>query len=127
TGGRLAGRQTAGGRTPRRPCRGAPRHHRMARPERFRTSVATPRMGRVWTSPAGISATHPRLRDRHPRARGGPAVRTGHTSGSPAGRRPMIRLQTPLAERYTNAPDDELAERIAAAKAALGDRLFILG
>ncbi len=39
----------------------------------------------------------------------------------------MIRLQPPLAERYTAAPDSELEERIAAAKATLGDRLFILG
>jgi quinolinate synthase len=39
----------------------------------------------------------------------------------------MLRLQTPLAERYTAAPPDELASRIDAAKAALGDRLFILG
>jgi quinolinate synthase len=39
----------------------------------------------------------------------------------------MLRLQTPLAERYTAAPPDELASRIDAAKATLGDRLFILG
>lgn len=39
----------------------------------------------------------------------------------------MIRLQTPLPERYTAAPVDELHERIGAAKAALGDRLFVLG
>ncbi len=39
----------------------------------------------------------------------------------------MLRLQTPLEERYTAAPPEELAERIAAAKATLGDRLFILG
>src|SRR5262245_7208698 len=39
----------------------------------------------------------------------------------------MIRLQAPLAERYTDAPDDALLERIAAAKSTLGDRLFILG
>ena len=39
----------------------------------------------------------------------------------------MLRLQLPLPERYTDASPDELAERIAAAKAALGDRLFILG
>lgn len=39
----------------------------------------------------------------------------------------MLRLQPPLAERYTLASADELAERIASAKAALGDRLFILG
>ncbi len=39
----------------------------------------------------------------------------------------MIRLQTPLPERYTTATVDENHERIEAAKAALGDRLFILG
>ena len=39
----------------------------------------------------------------------------------------MFRLQTPLEERYTAASPEELAERIAAAKATLGDRLFILG
>jgi quinolinate synthase len=39
----------------------------------------------------------------------------------------MLRLQTPLSERYTGASPDDLATRIAAAKATLGDRLFILG
>jgi quinolinate synthase len=39
----------------------------------------------------------------------------------------MLRLQTPLAERYTGAAPDDLARRIGAAKDALGDRLFILG
>ena len=39
----------------------------------------------------------------------------------------MLRLQSPLPERYVEATEDELAERIAAAKAALGDRVFILG
>jgi quinolinate synthase len=39
----------------------------------------------------------------------------------------MLRLQTPLDQRYTAAPADELAGRIAAAKATLGERLFILG
>ncbi len=34
----------------------------------------------------------------------------------------MLRLQTPLDERYTGAPQSELAARIEAAKAALGDR-----
>ena len=38
-----------------------------------------------------------------------------------------LRLQLPLPERYTAATADELSERIAAAKATLGDRLFILG
>jgi quinolinate synthase len=39
----------------------------------------------------------------------------------------MLRLQSPLPERYTEASDEEVADRIAAAKATLGDRLFILG
>ena len=39
----------------------------------------------------------------------------------------MLRLQAPLPDRYTLATDDELDARIAAAKAALGDRLLILG
>jgi quinolinate synthase len=39
----------------------------------------------------------------------------------------MLRLQTPLGERYTAASPDALADRIASAKATLGDRLFILG
>jgi quinolinate synthase len=39
----------------------------------------------------------------------------------------MLRLQTPLPQRYRDASPDELQDMIAAAKAALGDRLFILG
>ncbi len=39
----------------------------------------------------------------------------------------MLRLQSPLDERYTAADPDDLATRIAAAKTTLGDRLFILG
>jgi quinolinate synthase len=39
----------------------------------------------------------------------------------------MLRLQTPLPERYTAATPDELAGRIRAARSALGERLFILG
>ena len=39
----------------------------------------------------------------------------------------MLRLQVPLPDDYTLATDDELVARIAAAKAALGDRLLILG
>ena len=39
----------------------------------------------------------------------------------------MLRLQAPLPDRYTLATPEELAEMIAAAKAALGDRLLILG
>jgi quinolinate synthase len=39
----------------------------------------------------------------------------------------MLRIQTPLPEGYTDATADALADRIAAAKATLGSRLFILG
>jgi quinolinate synthase len=39
----------------------------------------------------------------------------------------MLRLQMPLPERYTDASDEDLASRIAAAKETLGERLFILG
>ena len=39
----------------------------------------------------------------------------------------MLRLQAPLDERYTLASPEALARRIAAAKEALGDRVFILG
>ncbi len=39
----------------------------------------------------------------------------------------MLRLQGPLPERYTSASPHDLAEWIGAAKAALGNRLLILG
>src|SRR5215831_4086528 len=39
----------------------------------------------------------------------------------------MLRLQAPLPDTYTLATPDELVARIAAAKAALGQRLLILG
>ena len=39
----------------------------------------------------------------------------------------MLRLQAPLPERYATAPLPELVEWIGRAKAALGDRVFILG
>ena len=39
----------------------------------------------------------------------------------------MLRLQPPLPERYTSATPEQLDEWIGAAKAILGDRLFILG
>jgi quinolinate synthase len=39
----------------------------------------------------------------------------------------MLRLQAPLPEGYTTATSDDLARRIASAKAALGSRLIILG
>ena len=39
----------------------------------------------------------------------------------------MFRLQEPLPDRYTRAPDDELVAMIGTARAALGDRVVILG
>jgi len=39
----------------------------------------------------------------------------------------MLRLQAPLPDDYTLATEGELVDRIAAAKAELGDRLLILG
>ncbi|MDQ1439227.1 MAG: quinolinate synthase [Acidimicrobiaceae bacterium] len=39
----------------------------------------------------------------------------------------MLRLQSPLPDRYSKAAPEDLAEWIAAARAALGDRLLILG
>jgi len=39
----------------------------------------------------------------------------------------MLRLQTPLPDRYTKAAPADLTEWIAAARATLGDRLLILG
>ncbi|HVA08894.1 MAG TPA: quinolinate synthase NadA [Acidimicrobiales bacterium] len=39
----------------------------------------------------------------------------------------MLRLQSPLPERYSSASGDELADMIGAAKASLGQRLFVLG
>lgn len=39
----------------------------------------------------------------------------------------MLRLQAGLPPEYNDASDDELAERIAAAKETLGERLFVLG
>jgi quinolinate synthase len=39
----------------------------------------------------------------------------------------MLRLQPPLPDEYTASTPEDLADRIAAAKATLGDRLMILG
>src|SRR4051794_26577203 len=39
----------------------------------------------------------------------------------------MLRLQSPLGERYRDASPQQLADWIRAAKATLGERLFILG
>jgi quinolinate synthase len=39
----------------------------------------------------------------------------------------MLRLQSPLAERYTSATPEELETRIGTARHELGERVFILG
>jgi quinolinate synthase len=39
----------------------------------------------------------------------------------------MLRMQAPLPDRYLDDTPEHLSERIAAAKATLGDRVFILG
>ncbi len=39
----------------------------------------------------------------------------------------MLRLQTPLPERYLDATPEQIDEWIAAAKAALGDQVYLLG
>jgi quinolinate synthase len=59
---------------------------------------------------------------------GDQAVPAGRESGlSPRGSIHVLRLQSPLDERYTGATQDDLAARIGAARQALGARLLILG
>jgi quinolinate synthase len=58
---------------------------------------------------------------------GDQAVPAGQSVLSLKGGIQMLRLQSPLPERYTSASDDELAQMIGAAKAALGPRVLILG
>src|SRR5947209_17947376 len=78
-------------------------------------------------TPAWYPATY-QLRGRQPRGwatrLSPPAVNRGSSIG---GQSHMFRVQAPLAERYTNTGPDDLALRIGAAKARLGERLFILG
>ena len=60
---------------------------------------------------------------------GDPAVRTVSSLEVPqgGGPKPMLRIQTALPERYIGASADALDEMIGAAKASLGERVFILG
>src|SRR5439155_8388012 len=51
-------------------------------------------------------------------------VRSDRHGGAPDN---MLRLQAPLPDRYTTATPQDLHDRIAAAKSALGDRLMVLG
>jgi quinolinate synthase len=69
-----------------------------------------------------------RLEDDIP-VQGDQAVRTVRVRGAlpQGGTHNMLRMQSPLPDRYVNASAEELEAWIAAAKAELGDRLFILG
>jgi quinolinate synthase len=58
---------------------------------------------------------------------GDQAVPAGQSVLSLKGGIQMLRLQSPLPERYSAATADELAAMISTAKAELGRRLFILG
>jgi quinolinate synthase len=58
---------------------------------------------------------------------GDQAVRTGHIGATLIERTLMLRLQGPLPDDYGTATPDQLASRIEAAKATLGDRVFVLG
>jgi quinolinate synthase len=58
---------------------------------------------------------------------GDQAVPAGQSVLSLKGGRQMLRLQSPLPERYSTASGDELADMIVSAKGALGSRLYILG
>jgi quinolinate synthase len=57
---------------------------------------------------------------------GDPAVRTVRI-GATTRRISMLRIQRPLPDRYTTATPEALADMIGAARATLGERLFILG
>jgi quinolinate synthase len=58
---------------------------------------------------------------------GDQAVPAGQSVLSLKGGIQMLRLQSPLPERYSTASADELAAMIGAAKAELGTRLYVLG
>jgi quinolinate synthase len=58
---------------------------------------------------------------------GDQAVPAGQSVLSLKGGIPMLRLQSPLPERYSTASGEELAAMIGTAKAALGERLYVLG
>jgi quinolinate synthase len=58
---------------------------------------------------------------------GDQAVPAGQSVLSLKGGIQMLRLQSPLPERYSGATADELAAMIGTAKAQLGARLFVLG
>src|SRR3984957_18573241 len=76
--------------------------------------------------PAWFPARHLAPRPTYPRM-GDQAVPAGQSVLSLKGGIQMLRLQSPLPERYSSASGGELAGMIAPAKAELGSRLYILG
>src|ERR1700683_4915730 len=78
------------------------------------------------SGPAWFPARHLAPRPTYPRM-GDQAVPAGQSVLSLKGGIQMLRLQSPLPERYSAAADEELPARIGAAKAELGTRLYILG
>ena len=131
---RCLGRQPRAGPAPR-PHRPPPnRPPRVAEARRRRRAVITDSVaGNASTRHECYGAANGRpgirpdistLRGRQPRGAGDRAVTRRPMRSYPATGRPhMLRLQAPLPDDYTLATDDELVARIAAAKAALGDRL----
>src|SRR5580658_3725133 len=76
--------------------------------------------------PAWFPARHLAPRPTYPRM-GDQAVPAGQSVLSLKGGIQMLRLQSPLPERYSTASADELAAMIGTAKAELGTRLYVLG
>src|ERR1700683_561982 len=78
------------------------------------------------SGPAWFPARHLAPRPTYPRM-GDQAVPAGQSVLSLKGGIQMLRLQSPLSERYSTASPEELPDMIGAATAALGERVFILG
>src|SRR5438270_2167245 len=78
---------------------------------------AGPESGHISPSKVDIPADGRPGCPRRPQYRGSPSRRFTQ----------MLRLQAPLPDGYSTSTPEDLAARIAAAKAALGDRLMILG
>src|SRR5271154_3578723 len=89
------------------------------------STLAQPQVGSVTLAVPGlVSGIQPRIEADIP-ADGRPGCpRRPHRCTPDKGADHMLRLQSPLPERYTSATEDELADMIGAAKAALGPRLF---
>ena len=87
----------------------------------------TDRRAATLTVPARYPATYQVPGTTSPRERRPGCPRRPPTGTQRGGHPQHVEAPDPLDERYTGAPQSELAARIGAAKAALGDRVFILG